>query len=134
MTLRAARRRAASSPRRSARTGRCSATSSATAWAAMQLGPTDEANTSRARPPISAERMMFASATTAGGSEIAHDLLLGYASGLPLRRDLVGQTQEDLSPHVLGKLGRLPGQKEPGGPTLASDEDDVIGAEHLARS
>jgi hypothetical protein len=33
-------------------------------------GPTEEAKTTRARPPISAERTTFASATTALGSEI----------------------------------------------------------------
>src|SRR3990172_10689458 len=109
MTLRAARRRAASSPRRPASAGTCSATSSATAWAARQLGPAGEAKTSRARPPISADRMTLASATTTGGSEIAQDLLLGHASRRPLRRDLIGEAQEHLAPHVLRKLGRIPG-------------------------
>src|SRR5215211_2416248 len=108
MTLSAARRRAASSPRRSARVGTCSATSSATAWAARHVGPAGEAKTRRARPPISAERTTFASATTAGGSEIAQDLLLGHTSSLPLRRDLVGQAQEDLSPHILWELRAFP--------------------------
>jgi len=112
----------------------CSATSSATAWAVGQLGPAGEAKTSRARLPISADRMTLASATTAGGSEIAPDLLLRHASSLALRRDLIGEAQEHLAPDVLRKLGRIPGQEEPGGPALPGDEDDVVGAKHLARS
>src|SRR5581483_6119580 len=108
MMLSAAKRRAASSPRRSASVGTCSATSSATAWAARHLGPAAEAKTRRARPPISAERTTFASATTAGGSEIAQNLLLGHASSLALGGDLLRQAQEDLSAHVLGELRPFP--------------------------
>src|SRR3970040_621248 len=68
MTLSAARSRAASSARRSANAGTCSAISSATAWAARHVGPAGDAKTRRARSPISAERT-FASATRAGGSQ-----------------------------------------------------------------
>jgi hypothetical protein len=57
-----------------ARGGMCRAISSATASAARNRGPCGEAITRRARPPISAERTTFASATTAGGSEIAEYL------------------------------------------------------------
>ncbi len=78
--------------------------------------------------------MTFASATTAGGSEIAQDLLLGHMSSVALNGDLVRQTKEDLSPHVVGKLGTFPGEEEPSRPTLARDRDDVLGPKHLARS
>src|SRR5438552_12738225 len=100
MALSAASKRLASSLRLAASTGTCSATSSATACAEKQVGPTAETNTSRARPPIRAERMTFASATTAGGSEIAQDLFLGHASRLALSRDLLGQPEEHLASHI----------------------------------
>jgi len=67
------------------------AISSATASAATQRGPCGEAITSRARPPISAERTTLASATTAAGSEIVEHLLLVCAAGFELRADLFGQ-------------------------------------------
>jgi hypothetical protein len=57
-----------------ARRGRCRATSSATAWVETHDGPCGDATIRRARPPISAERTTFASATISGGSEIVHDL------------------------------------------------------------
>lgn len=82
---------------------------------------------------MSAARMTFASATTAGGSEIADDLLLGHPSSLALRRDLIGETQKHLASHVSRKLRGIPGQEEPRWSSLTGDEDDVIGAEHLAR-
>jgi hypothetical protein len=61
----------------------------ATASAAMQRGPWAEAMTRRARPPMSAERTTFASATTAAGSEIVEDLLLADALRAELGADLL---------------------------------------------
>ncbi len=86
----------------------------------------------RARPPISAERMTFASATTAGGSEIAQNLLLGHPSSLTLRSDLLGEAEEHLATHVGRELRGVPGQEEPRGSALTRHEDDVIGPKHLA--
>ena len=100
----------------------------------MHAGPARDAKTSRAQPPTSANKMTFASATTAGGSEIAQDLLLGHTSSLPLSSDLAGQPKEDLAAHVGGELGRVPRQEEARRPASARDEDDVVGAGHLARS
>jgi hypothetical protein len=134
MTLRAARSRPASSARRAVSTGRCSATSSATASAAMHAGPPGEANTRRARPPINAERTTFASATTTLGSEIAENLLLSHASRLALLGNLRGEAAEHLSLHVSGKLRCLPRQEEAGRASSPGYEDDVVGAEHLARA
>ena len=58
----------------------------------------------------------------------------GLMAGLTLRRDLICEAQEDLATDVGRELGRIPGQEEPGGPALPGDEDDVVGAKHLARS
>jgi hypothetical protein len=63
--------------------------SAATASAATHLGPWADAITRRARPPISAERMTFASATTTGGSEIVKHLSLADALGVQLRAYLL---------------------------------------------
>ncbi len=87
----------------------------------------------RARPPISAERMTFASATTAGGGEIAENLLLGHPSSLTLRRNLLGEAQKHLAANIGRELRSVPGQEEPSGPALAGYEDDVVGPKHLAR-
>ncbi len=87
----------------------------------------------RARPPISAERMTFASATTAGGSEIAENLLLGHPSSLTLCRDLLREAQKHLASHIGRELRGVPGQEEPSGPALTGHENDVVGAKHLAR-
>ena len=87
----------------------------------------------RARPPISADRITFASATTAVGSEIAQNLLLGHPSSLTLRRDLLGQAQKHLAAHVSRELRGVPGQEEPRGPALTGHEDDVLRPKHLAR-
>lgn len=65
----------------------------ATARAARQVGPIDEAKTRRARPPIRTERTTFASATTALGSEIAQDLLLAHPASLALHRDLLCEAE-----------------------------------------
>jgi len=92
-----------------------------------------DAKTMRARPPISAERMTFASATTAGGSEIAENLLLGHPSSLTLRRDLLGEAQKHLAANIGRELRSVPGQEEPSGSALAGHEDDVVGPKHLAR-
>lgn len=77
--------------------------------------------------------MTFASATTAGGSEIAQNLLLGHPSSLTLRRDLLGEAQKHLASHVGRELRGIPGQEEPSGSALAGHEDDVVGPKHLAR-
>ena len=77
--------------------------------------------------------MTFASATTAGGSEIAQNLLLGHPSSLTLRGDLLGEAQKHLASHVGRKLRGVPRQEEPGGSTVAGDKDDVVGPKHLAR-
>jgi hypothetical protein len=77
--------------------------------------------------------MTLASATTARGSEIAQNLLLGHSTLFALRSDLVGQPDEDLAAYVGGELGRVPGQEKTGRPSFAGDEDHVVGAEHLAR-
>lgn len=87
----------------------------------------------RARPPMSAERMTLASATAAGGSEIAQNLLLGHPSSLTLRRDLLGEAQKHLASHVGRELRGVPGQEEPRGSALTGHEDDVVGPKHLAR-
>jgi len=79
------------------------------------------------------DRTTFASATTTSGSEIAEDILLGHTASLALRRDLIGQAQEHLPANVVGDLGCVPRQEEAGGEPIAGDEDDVVGAEHLAR-
>jgi hypothetical protein len=68
----------------------CRAISLAMASGAMHRGPCSEAITRRARPPMRAERTTFASATTAGGSEIAKDLLLADVLRLKRRTDLLG--------------------------------------------
>ena len=65
------------------------AISRATASAATQRGPCGEARTRRARPPISAERIALASATTPAGSEIVEHLLLARALLSELRADLL---------------------------------------------
>ena len=71
---RAANMSEASRPRFAASAGMCRAISIATASVAKHRGPREEAITRRARPPISAERTTFASATTASGSEIVEYL------------------------------------------------------------
>ena len=86
------------------------------------------------RQPISAERTKFASATTAGGTEIAEDPLLGHTASRALCRDLGGQAQEHFPAEAVGKLGCVPRKEEAGGLSVAGNEDDVVGAEHLARS
>jgi hypothetical protein len=55
-----------------------------TAWSAWEV------DHQAARPPMSAERTTFASATTAGGSEIAEHLLLVHVLCLQRRADLLG--------------------------------------------
>jgi hypothetical protein len=62
-----------------------------TASAATQRGGCGVAMTSRARPPMSAERTTLASATTAAGSEIVEDLLLFGALFGELCADLFGE-------------------------------------------
>ncbi len=74
----------------------------------------------------------FASATTAAGSEIVEYLLLGCALSVDLRADLFGETQEHFAANFDGQLGCVPGQIEAGRRAVAGDEDDVVGAEHLA--
>jgi len=101
MTLSAASKSPGSSPRFFASVGRCSAISSATAAAARHEGPALDAKMMRARPPISAERTTFASATTTLGSEIAENLLFGHPLRLTLLRDLLGQAKEDFALDVL---------------------------------
>jgi len=110
------------------------AISAATASAATQRGPRDEPITSRARPPISAERTTFASATTAPGSEIVEHLLLSYTARLEVRPDLLRQTLEHLAAHLERQLGRVPGQEEAGRRTVARHKDHVLRAKHLART
>ncbi len=87
----------------------------------------------RARPPVSAERMTFASATTTGGSEIAQNLLLGHPSSRTLRSDLLGEAEKHLAAHVSRELRGVPGQEKPSGPAVTGHEDDVVGPKHLAR-
>jgi hypothetical protein len=84
----------------SARRGTCRAISTATASTATQRGPAADAITRRARPPISADRTTFASATTTVGSEIVEHLLLGHAVGFELRADLLRQTLEHLATNL----------------------------------
>jgi hypothetical protein len=67
------------------------AISTATASAATQRGGCGVAMTSRARPPMSAERTTLASATTAAGSEIVEDLLLCGSLFGELCADLFGE-------------------------------------------
>jgi len=78
--------------------------------------------------------MTFASATTAGGSEIAENLLLGHPSSLTPRRNLLGEAQKHLAANIGRELRSVPGQEEPSGPAPAGYEDDVVGPKHLARS
>ncbi len=74
-------------------------------------GPALDAKMMRARPPISAERTTFASATTTLGSEIAENLLLGHPLRLALLRDLLGQAQEeDFALHVRRASGASQGR------------------------
>lgn len=61
--------------------------------------------------------MTFASATTAGGSEIALNVFLGHAPRVALSRNLLGQPEEHLAPHVRRQFGRVPRQEEPGRPS-----------------
>lgn len=56
--------------------------------------PPGEVITRLARPPISAERMVLASATTAAGSEIVDYLLLAHVLLGELGADLFGEAQE----------------------------------------
>lgn len=78
--------------------------------------------------------MTFASATTAGGSEIAQNLLLlGHPSSLALRRDLLGEAQKYLAGHVGRKLRCVPGQEEPRGSALTGHKESVLRAKHLTR-
>jgi len=132
MTCSAAKSSAGSRRRCFASRGRWRVISTATASAAMQRGPCGEAITSRARPPISAERIALASATTAVGSEIVEHLLLARALLSQLGADLLGEAQEHFTANLDRELGRVPGQEEAGGGAVAGDEDDVVGAEHLA--
>lgn len=108
------------------------AISTATASAATQRGAWGEAITRRARPPISADRTTLASVTTAAGSEIVEDLLLGCALGLELRADLFGEAQEHFAANLDGQLWRVPWQVEAGRGAVAGNEDHVVGVEHLA--
>ena len=62
------------------------------------------------------------------------DLLLADASSLALHRDLLSQAQEDLAPHVVRELGRLPRKEEARRTPFPRNEDDVVGAKHLARA
>jgi hypothetical protein len=100
----------------------------------MHLGPSGEAKTRRARPPISAERTTFASATTAAGSEVAEDILLAHTARRALGGNLIRQTEKHLALDVRWEISRTPRQEEPRRPTFAGDQDDVVGAEHLARA
>jgi hypothetical protein len=77
--------------------------------------------------------MAFASATTALGGEVAHDVLLGETLSLALHRDLLRNAEEDLALHVVRDLG-LPRQEEADRTSLVPDEEDVLGAEHLAHT
>ncbi len=77
--------------------------------------------------------MTFASATTAGGSEIAQNLLLGHPSSLALRRDLLGEAQKYLAGHVGRELRCVPGQEEPRGSALTGHKESVLRAKHLTR-
>src|ERR1700739_3042533 len=90
ITPSAANSSAGSRSRLDARRGMCRAISAATASAATQRGPGGEAITRRARPPMRADRTTFASATTAGGSEIAEYLLFVHVLRLQRRADLLG--------------------------------------------
>ena len=72
--------------------------STATASTARHLGPCADA--SLARPPISADRTTFASATTTAGSEIVEHLLLGDAVRLERRADLLRQLEEHLAANL----------------------------------
>src|SRR6266545_1956589 len=132
MTCSAANSSATSRRRCSASRGMWRAISSATASAATQRGPCGEAITRRARPPMSAERMTLASATTAAGSEIVEHLLLAGALLVELGADLLGEAQEHFAAHLERQLGRVPRQEEASWGAVAGDEDDVLGAEHLA--
>jgi len=98
------------------------------------VGPRAEANTSRALPPISAETMTLASATTASGSEVVEDILLAHVTALALRGDLVAQPQEELATYVVTQARLCPGKEEPGRAALAGDENHIVRAEHLART
>jgi hypothetical protein len=76
--------------------------------------------------------MTLASATTAAGSEIVEHLFFGGASVDQLRADLLGQAQEDFTADLKRELFGLPWEEEAGRRAVASDEDHVLGAEHLA--
>src|SRR5687768_7760876 len=104
MTCSAANSSAGSRWRCVARRGMWRVISRATASAATQRGPCGEAITSRARPPMSAERTTLASATTAAGSEIVEDLLLGGSLLGELRADLLGEAQEHFAAHLEGNV------------------------------
>jgi hypothetical protein len=92
----------------------------------MQVGPSADAKTRRARSPISAERTTFASATTASGSEVAEEILLAHATRLALSRDLIRQPEKHLASNIRRELRRGPRQKKPSWAPLACDEDDVV--------
>src|SRR5262249_27920085 len=82
--------------------------------------------------PMRAERTTLASATTAGGREIAEHLLL--ADAFPLKRcaDLLGQAQGDLAANLDRQLRRIPRQEEPRRGAFARHEGRRGGARDLS--
>ena len=77
-----------------------------------------------------AERTTFASVTTAGGSEIAKNLLV-HVLGLQRRADLLGQAQEHLAANLNQPVGISHGREYRAGVPSRVHEDYVIGAEHF---
>jgi hypothetical protein len=87
---------------------------------------------SDARPPISADRTTFASATSAAGSsEVGKDLSFGNALGLHLPTGPPRKLNVKASLHVIRKIRLIPGHEETGWEPIAGDEDEVTRAKHL---
>jgi len=83
-------------------------------------------NANEARPPITADTMAFASATSASGSlEVGKYLLFGNALGFHFSTRPPRETNVDAPLHVIGQLGLIPGDEEAGGKPITSDEDEL---------
>src|SRR2546427_5114681 len=69
--------------------------------------------------------------TPARLAEVLKNLLLAHSCGIESFSDLVTQPQKDLPTELDRKLWRGPGDEEASRQAVASDQDYVLGPEHL---
>src|SRR5579859_3057702 len=114
--------------------GRCSNTSSPTPAGLSTRGAASWIKTARARPPMVAESTTFASATrTSGSFEIGEELLLLHAFLVEFPSGSIREFGINALPNVVRQVGPIPRQKEPGWLPVASHEENLMRAHHLAR-